>query len=176
MDLELLKKRDIDGAKRLITSVDINVLRDICRSGPDDPELLLHYLAINPKETASQLRFGLYWACKYNKPCLARVFVDHGASVCEVNRFGRNALDVAFERSSGCTRVLLVCGAKTSTTCGRVPYWASKFLRTKKITRKACIVVLGLNRSFPNYFKDVLRIIARCIWATRAEEYWIKKK
>lgn len=146
-----------------------------CEYGPDDPLFLNKLVAAgtNMKDTleldSAWVRLSpLHLAAQKEKPRLLRALLDLGFPVNICHKFGDTACDVT--ASWNCKKLLLDAGGKTSTH--HLIENVSKFLDTRDNRRAASIAILGLKRcqSTVSASKDVLSMIARCVWSTRGHE------
>lgn len=187
--IEYLRKRDIDGVKQLITHENVNdnwyhkenAIWIVCLYGCDreDASLLRYFLEKYPHASTRRL---LHLAAYNDKPNMIRELIQLGVNIDERNCAGHTALHSAVcprHRSQQCARLLLDAGAAYdphSSFCDycrpdtlHFPNWLTEFVETRNATRKAATVVLGLYRCCRRRGtnKDVLRIVARCVWSTR---------
>lgn len=176
-DLErLLRVRDIAGIKTLVPVQRHMLLDFVCIHGHDDDaaSLIRYMYEMDPKATNA-----LYNCAARNKHKMIRELLDVGENVNKPRLANRQtALWHALKwKSNECARVLVDAGARIPSNdeaqfiweCVDVPQWVWDFKKTRNATHAGCIIVLGLNRCCRrrDTNKDVLRIIARCVWATR---------
>lgn len=179
---KLLENNDIDGIKRIVTPKtvgDKNILGDsvlqyVCMYGPDEPELFLHIVNLGaPIESELTLLHNLVAS---HKPRTLRTALDLGFVLANIDYETGNkktALVLAFQTNEiKCAKILMDAGSK-SRSYNTIPYWAPYFLISRNKVREASIAILCLAKRKSKILgqhnrNDVLRIIARCIWATRA--------
>lgn len=175
--LDFLRKRDIDGVKRLITRENVesewycgkNAIWVVCTFTRDDDASLAHYLGTTyPGSPFSGILRALAY---YGRTKMIRELLDLGV-VDEKPTLESPyaAVDIAviwmkYESAF----VLLDAGAK----CGvNPPKWVIDFIDVRNAAREAAMVVLGLQRCGTLFVvsRDALRIVARCVWSTRGHQ------
>lgn len=114
-------------------------------------------------------------------PVILRFIIDTFSPATINHNWGRNccALYYAFDYDQvECAKILLDFGAKLENVIEddsvSIPQWAKDFDAGREKTRAATLVVLGASKTskINNRNRDVMRIIARCIWSTRGYEIW----
>lgn len=186
-----LKIGDIAGAKSLVTNENIHardedgdgVVACCCWFGPDEPELL--HVLVEMGATLKE-KNAMHYAASKGKPNLLRVLLLNGTNVDILNGIGQTPLNRAVEnRNVECVHMLLDAGANVKLTKnmfsydGKIWMWISRIQRAREKARIASIVIVGLSRCGCGVLglcgRDVLRIVARCVWSTRANtDEWIK--
>lgn len=198
-----LQKNDIPAALQLVTRKNANtcsrigghgVLALLCCYGPDDPDLLRHFIELGApiyvsNATSSRPVSALHHAALRGLHRILRVLLNLGdATLTDMPDWAnRTPLYMALQTSRGykhqkknrdlCALLLLDAGAKVPPTEDfEVPLWVYEFLDMREKLRSGCVALVGVvlkSREHKNK-KDVMRIIARCLWATRG--YAHKKK
>lgn len=195
--VELLEKNDIVGAKAMIDTGNVlstdrkgdGIVAILCWDGPDDPELLRHFVALGaPLEIQKNMRSfrisSLHYAAAQNKPKLIRSLLDIAGADCVnvLDPYGRTPLRQSFNSAFvECGKVLIDAGADLFIVGSMYRReWVSEFVASREEARSASVVVLGLlrcsgaHKSLCGNGKDVIRIVARCIWSTRGHNGWKK--
>lgn len=180
---DLFKRHNIKEIKRIVNCHNVNdvnhsgagVALYACKYGHDDPEALLYFASIGIQQTLLENASFGFWAPIHraaidDKMHLVRSLVRLGVPI-NLYDSSRTPLDAMFEQVikynvKSCIE-LVDMGAKTY-----FPHeWIHDFTKQRQRTRHASIIVLGLQRCFPNTLqgngKDVLRMIARCLWSLR---------
>lgn len=182
--VRLLQYGPIDEAIACITSSNANsrdsfglgVVSNLCYYGPDQPEVLKHFLQLGATlelTNAGERSTPLHCATYGNQPRLLRALLDLGTPVDIVDRSNFTSLHNAFVINvCACAKVLLDAGAKPSKCFDKTPLWVWDYLVKRDCKRATCCIVLGLQRfcssnTIGGNGRDVLKMIARCIWATR---------
>lgn len=150
------------------------VVSVFCENGPDDPELLRHFVGLSAVDVLGAN--SLHWAASSNKPRVLRALIDMGGNVNLQNTHdGSSPLEWTSVVHYECAKVLLDAGAKCKMNCMSSWEW-KKFLSHREKARIATIAILCLPRcqQLLSKSKDVLRIVARCVWSTRGHREWIK--
>lgn len=168
----------------------------LCRFGPDDPELLRHFAYLGASlEMVKRSSTSLHWATTHNKPKLVRALLDLGANVNTRNSWGLSALQWCRQDDQTCSILLLDAGAEIPFCPAMHKYQC--FMTTREKARSASIAILCLHRLFSKSMttrkkarsasvailhrrhqqlfsktKDVLRVVARCVWSTRGLNCW----
>lgn len=179
----------INSAKRMVTSqnvlcVDddgITVIQAYCMCGPDDANVLRHFM---------DLGATLSWTTNYSPLCLAaqrgskeitRALLTVGACVDEKGGCDVTPLDIAiyyvmkanrrYYSHRNCALLLIDAGANISLVRDTIPKWALDFVEARNKARGGSLVIMGLvmcrSRSIGQNGKDVLKMIARCVWKER---------
>lgn len=164
---QLLRNRDIDGIKRLIvnTSNAFDLLEVVCQQGHDDDfSLIGYFLAMG----ACRMNNALHSAASYDKPKMLRALLDAGINVNRLGRSGKTAFHFAMVwNCRQCIKVLIDAGATPPVDAEE---WITEYIDERSTMRSSCIVMMALNRCRSAYSganKDVLRMIARCVWSAR---------
>lgn len=200
MDFALFCKRldnlQIDDAKQQVTVRNANILDGrgfgilwyVCAHGPDDPALFQYFVGL-----VGSLFGGcgddvattpLHKAANAGKPKILRAILDLNI-ICvdaKTNYNQRTPLYWAvINYKFDCARLLIDAGASPH----HLPLQSEcvmKFVAARHDARLVSIIVLALQRCAARSFtqsgngKDVLRMVARCVWSTRGEEEsWIIK-
>lgn len=191
-----LEKGNFVGAKQLVcpengnqidpmTQRSVLSLYCIMNDAPDDPDIIHYFVHCGapirdvPCEEKAWLH-PIHYAAINNKPKFARALLDHGAEVnMPSNEVGCTALFWAIRHQSWtCAKVLIDAGAlyydfQIVASCVNGAKPLDQFIVTREQTRSVAIVVLGLHSCGSGTVigshngKDVLRMIARCVWGTR---------
>lgn len=188
----LCRELNFDEAKRLVTPSNI-LSRDAQNSGIvynvclylDDPDFLRYVLQLGAPlevEESPQHYLPIHHVASANKSRMLRVLLDFGTPVdARGGCYNHTALHIALivdrrvTHQRETSKMLLDAGAKLA-FCFKenVPDWAHAFVANREQTRCGCIIVMGLRISRSNTLghssivnKDVLRIVARCLWSTR---------
>lgn len=160
----------------------IFLLTQICRENVINYDLLHHALSLIDVPRVCKrvgLSRQLQAVCKTNANAkCVRLFIDHGYPVDTINAYGETPLFCALYNSAyACAVVLLDAGAKPgmrNVKGTQIPKWAHRFVAARINARAAAIAVLCLtrvgSRVVGNNGRDVLRIIARCVWSTRFDD------
>lgn len=197
---KLLENGDINGARHLFAYPSATlkgvqghgVLTHVCEFGPDDPDLLRHFIEMGAtlELDSSHIRGGpIHSAAATNKPKMLRMLLDLGtpANLFSYrytpldNTFGFNSGELAnafafkllicYEESRMCAKILLDAGAQLSECKRDVPQWVHEYVSTRKKTRAASIAILGLlvckSSVISCVGRDILRVLARCVWSMR---------
>lgn len=164
--------------KNLITKENVTtvfgghcVLTYVCWYGPDDPDILLYCVGLG---ASVQRHVGnkapIHFAAQSGKCKLVRTLIDLGVSVNQETQTGSTVLDFTLLRSNRCTELVLDAGG-VQTSVVNLPQWAKNFINQRKQHRTNALILIGLKqcRSKTIGFngKDVMRVIARCIWSMR---------
>lgn len=191
----LLYKGEFHSARSLITPQFVQqeakkIVVEVCACGPDDPDLLLKPCidcgaSMNPPQESSS---ALHSSAYHNKPKLMRCLLDWGIPVNIPSQLEkRTPLQWAFDNNSiAAMQVLIDAGAKIiidetlkdqmkySTIKTHIVQVASQFAKTRNQVRTIAMLCLLQPKRLKNRQRDVMRIIARSIWATRGYDAWIK--
>lgn len=179
-----IRSGDVQGAMKLVTPATANLLDEhgrgfvehFCYRGVDDDPTILHLLFKNGAVLSlgnEKREHPVFEAARKGKTKILRALLDHGVDVNMLNNVGETILDV----SQGWTScVIWDAGGKNMCR-----YWVGsawevnlrKFENIRAQLRMAAICILGLARANssvlgPHNGCDVLRMIARCVWSTRA--------
>lgn len=196
IDFELLEQlftsNDIETIKKVITRNNVNdtdgqfgsVVHYACKYGPDDPRALYYFASIGIRgdlmENANQSFWApIHRAAMHGQFQLVKALVQLGVSV-NLLDCGRTPLDsmMVMEKLHNADMkmcmYLLDIGATSShpiDDCKLVV-----FVSNREATRNASIIVLGLHRcrctkALKGNGKDVLLMIARCLWSIRGQLY-----
>lgn len=182
---DLLEKHDVGAIKLFVTSNPLIVRNEdgepianiVCEyMRDDDPELLLFFVALGVRFGKAQRGSGvtpMHILTKY-KPRSLRALIDLGFTFVVADGGGQTPLEWAcVYRAVSCVWELLDAGARfDQTDFLRVPpNWAFDMETKRDDVRKKAIICLGLPRvskqQTRNGIKDVVRIIARCVWSAR---------
>lgn len=198
----LLIDRNIEEAKRLLAlhpdpkgAHRHGVLTHVCEFGPDDPDLLHHFIKLGATLELDSvgIRGGpIHSATATNKPKILHTLLELGTPV-NLGSYRYTPLDNAFgfkfgeeanangytvgaiyKESRLCAKILLDAGAQPSECKRNVPQWIYDYVSTREKTRASAIAVLGLLLcrssviSGGKYIgRDVLCVVARCVWSLR---------
>lgn len=177
-----LKTKNIALAKKIVTKKNAEthfpgrhcVLTYLCFLGPDDPQLLHHCVQSGASVmTHVGDKTPLHFAATNGKHALVRALLDLGASVNQQTMVGKQtALDLTDDDK--CIKTLLEAGGKFSQPCNKY-WWTLFFSQTREASRVESIIVLGLkhcgSKTIGNNNRDVLRMVARCVWARRGRAW-----
>lgn len=191
-----LQENRVDEIKSLITPLNAKaqtptcegITTQLCRYGADEPELLRHFIMCGAPMEPDDTMMGLLHICALHaKPLLLREIINirGGASIDDLeskDRFGRDVYDLAllffndedkpFEERVACIKELIEVNGKVPPKWKSCK-WVNEFAAARVATRSAAIAILGLIRCSSATLqrtqngKDVLILIARCIWGTR---------
>lgn len=174
----------VDKAKQMITPANSKchdrtyggVVTSLCWFGPDDPDLLHHFISLGATielDSIGTRKSPLHLAARHDKPRLVRALIDLGVPVNIRDAGGVTPLYETFYwstfKETKSSKILLSAGAKQIDNVGiHVPNWFFRIVTERENMRASCIVLIGLPKCGSNALvKDVLRIIARCVWATQ---------
>lgn len=187
LDFDLLDKylrtNNVAEAKRLVTRENVHqrddddggVVWHLCNQGPDDPELLYHFVAMGASlemSTDENVRSPQDPAAAYKKPKILRALLDLGVPP-NVKAFGHTPFERALENNNFvCACVLLDAGATATIRFGtQIGRRLHGFITNRNKARDASIAILSLLKCRSHIItgngKDVLRIVARCVWSQR---------
>lgn len=156
------------------------VLVYLCWLGPDDPDLLYHFLHLAGEFPFNKIGYfsPAQMAARENKPKLLRALLDVNIEYINYTSSWHGATPFQYcyltdqdTRGFECVRVLVDAGAKLPDPDGIGPIL--QIFITKRIeTRSAAIAILCLKCCRSSVLSggnggDVLRVIARCVWSTR---------
>lgn len=182
---QLFTRGDIDEVKRFITpqiASRKNIHRGhcvatiFCSYAKDDLVLLsqLVSLGVSFMFQVSKNRWNapIHFAAKNNKVKIVRALIDMDKVNVNMGN-GGNYTPLRFAlNNANVAKILLDAGAHYDKNA---PQWVRDFMLRREKTRLVCIVVLGqlLCRGSivlqSGNGRDVLRMVARCIWSTRGE-------
>lgn len=173
--MEVLKKACLDGdfeAFKASTSTarKLDILFCVQTFAPDDPIWLNHCLLINPTLSLLMLR-GL--CIKNDKQNMVRYLVKQkGVSLDYLNRFAKYGLDGS--PSVSMCRVLIDLGATKIDDAHRYHRICKESIADRNRCRHCALITLCASRCRSRY-RDVLQIIARCVWSARlTEDFWFE--
>jgi ankyrin repeat protein len=126
---------------------------------------------------------ALHYATKIGCVDVARDLIEAGAMVDATNNNGETALHWAIlETHHNCALLLIERGARVSNVkldkflpC--VPSWVQELIESRCLCRSAAIALIGIHKyhcttvTGPND-NNVIREVAKYIWATRLEHAW----
>lgn len=194
-----LQQGRIEEAKKLITSANIHelhecgglerrfgVLRHVANYGPDDPELIRHFVAMGAVGWIE----SMFAAAQQGKVKVVQMFLGLGVSIHSLDYRKRTLLLKAlYGGHFKCAKILLDAGADLCASeeyinrlpkwqhkkhANIIPQWAYRFVIARTKARHACVIIL-MRRCCCGVNRDVMRIIARCVWSTRGHaKSWIK--
>lgn len=195
-----LARDNVDAVKALVTrenvaSVDwrgagaaggADVIVTLCTYGCDNPTILRYFLGLGaPTQNCS-----IIFVCVLRgKPKLLRVLMDATKYVAKDDQFfwpceRVNALMPLLHHAlfinSACARVLLDAGAKLHQikwTMKNPDFeWVHDFMNKRECARTSAAIVLGIVRCGSRVLcRDMLKLIARCVWETRGQtDEWIQ--
>lgn len=195
IDFELLPKafqsNDIEAIKRIVTCRNVNdvdknfagVVHYACLFGTDDPSALFYFASIGIHkgllENQNEGFFApLHRCAMHGKFQLVKALVQLGVSV-NLRDSGKTPLDCLLSLQVGETKMcmqLLDMGATSSFLVDDDDNLLCAFVHHREATRQASIIVLGLHRcccpeTLQHNGKDVLSMIARCLWSMRGERF-----
>lgn len=147
--------------------------------GKDDP-VLLQYLLDQGATLDAPKTQGYYsplqQATCYGKEKVLRELLNIGVGV-DVYLWGCTSLQLAFElRRIENAKILLDAGAKLGLVYAdtSIPEWVHGFMEHREHIRKITLIVLGLKRAQSQIIgcngRNVLCVIARCVWETRGHD------
>lgn len=157
------------------------VLVYLCWVGPDDPDLLRHFIKLGASLSASKGFTPFQMAARENKPKLLRALLDYSDAANYMNLRTTHHYTSPIEFCCNgqdkieCAKILIDAGAKLPKQkhIGVVlDVVLQNFIETRRTTRSAAIMILGLKRCRSSVLGggnggDILRVIARCVWSTR---------
>lgn len=171
---DIVKLRDED---------DDGVIWYVCAYAPDVDESvqLIHKLValgaaleIKPKTSFYSRRNPIHVVCWKEKPKLLHTLIELGSPIELRCGNGWTALHHAISvQSVECVKILLDAGAQLSLCVSNfVPTWVTTLAEKRTRIRNVSIVLLGMikisSTSLCGNGRDVLRMIARCVWSMRA--------
>lgn len=182
-----LVQRNIEMAKSMVTKKNVAHLREsdgygvvwcVCVHGPDDPSLLLYFLQLGAVMQTNTPNTCLHITTQQHKYKLMRAIIDAGFPI---NTPDVNGITALSEAIIYCNRfgakMLMDAGAtlqKIQNSWAKIQKsWAVQWLKARATTRDACIVILGLVKCkstiITNNGRNVLWLIARCLWQKRGQ-------
>lgn len=186
----LLDDNNVEALKQLVTTTNTNekdednegIIMRLCRCFEyDDPDLLHLFIARGASLDAYGFYSPLHIATHNDKPMLVRALLDVGLFVLlNTHDYDKDTpLDCALrlQQSKRCARELVDAGAKPN-NCTKLflaSEWLQTFIAKRENARTAAIIFLGLLRCNSGVLRsskngrDVLLIVARCIWSKRGE-------
>lgn len=181
-----LYERNVDDAKLMIANnTDVSDVHGdglvwyICAYGPNDPDLLKFCVEEHGSESlriGTITKFGspIHQAARWRKPKLVRTLLDFGVPVDHADsRSGTPLRCAMLNYDNESIKILLDAGAQLSHIADDVvPYWVHVFLLHRTNARNTVYSLLCVAKILGGEEKDVMRIIARCVWSTRYEECW----
>lgn len=118
------------------------------------------------------------------KPPVIRKLLDYGVDVNMKNKYGNRPLDLYLDDNGfhddadkQTIRMLIDAGGKTDKKRLGPPHPSMVFVAQRDASRSAALIVLGLNRCDCDCWgngRDVLRVIARCVWSLRGHLDWVR--
>lgn len=144
----------------------------------DDPTTLQYLLdqgATLDAPKASGYYSPLQQAICYGKVKVLRALLNIGVGV-NVYVYNCTSLELALKRNlAAIAKILLDAGANLGLVnrCAvTIPEWVHRFVKHREYVRQTTLIVLGLKRARSRSLgcvngKDVLCVIARCVWETR---------
>lgn len=190
----LIQSGNLAEAKLLVTPSNVQsrdghkrgVLSHLCEIGEipkdDELELLRHYMEQGATFELDNGHSVIHKAAFQRKPWLLRKLLDYGFPIHHTDYYKRPVLRYIFmwyprDDPTGkckiCIRILLDAGATIPPeTDWPPPPWVPNFVAGRDCARTSAIIVLGVMRCRSKVLGpcngiDVLRIVARCIWASR---------
>ena len=182
---EYLSDDNVDAAKSIVTPANAQARRArdgygvvfyLCWYGPNDPGLLHHFVKLGATlelDSAFIRDSPLHAAAFRGNYKQMRALLDLGVPVdifCSYN-YTPLYYSLGYQKRK-CTRLLLDAGAKLG--CAKqdlVPNWVYDFVTKREQTRTFSVIILGLLRCNSKVTgqngKDILRIVARCLWGLR---------
>lgn len=180
-----LQQKDFDGAERMLPQ-NVNIVTDdgfglvdyICRNTNNDGvPLLCRVLKLGA--TFDVKRCCGYYAVENKSDRNLKALLDFGHPV-EGTFVGTGATMSLLEKAllrcvdgpTACLVLLIERGAELrNVNCANL-FWAKELVAAREKIREAALAILGLlmcrSRVLGINRKDVLRMIARCVWSTRA--------
>lgn len=175
-----------DLAHILLEVGDEDIIRSVCRYGPDDPTIIQYFLGLGAPlytcwSTRPFYKASIYYAAFNGNVKQIQELVRVGVSVdfndrktvlsCVLKKLWNGSFynNEDLVRSAIC---LIDLGAKYVPLSEEF-MWIQEFVESKHATQHACIIILGLQRCCRNdnvlqgNGKDILRVIARCLWSLR---------
>lgn len=189
--IRYMRNNNVAGVKQLVTRENVfdegllmggggGVLLYLCIHGPDEPDLLRHFVSVAGPQRDRLFEHGskqyLHLTIFYERPNLARELVSIGYPINMKNDVGHTALEYSLDWSNECRKkiaiMLLDAGADVTLLSKHIQAGNTllrEYIARKETVNAAVIVVLGLRRcrSAIVHGSDVLRIIARCVKATQ---------
>lgn len=183
--LEHFHNNDIDAIKQMIVAENVNfhddgdnILTFMCMFGPDDVALFRHFVALGAQPQQDEMgSLTLLAAATNGKPRILRELLDTDENASGFTRMPELLTCLLDSRCfivddnvipfNECDRIMVDAGAQPD---AKTPLWLREFATYREAARSASIVILGLLQrcgSLSGNGKDVLRIIARCVWSTR---------
>lgn len=189
----MLEKADVVAAKEVITQLwgidsPCGVLYFFCLFAKRDDPQLLHECIKNGAhlelESAGKRLSPLHHAANNRHPKSTRLLLDLGVPVDIEDGLGNTALTFLWTNlcrlawfqgnTIECAKVLIDAGARILPLKTMKTNWVLKFLASRDCARAASIAILGLVRCRSDCMgqngKDVLVLIARCVWESRGTE------
>lgn len=198
---ELLERHDVEAVKRLVTpenvmcgwddvhDMDDGVVWCLCNNdrGPDEPELLHYFVGLGASLgtcLSGRLYSPIHTAAFGGKTNLVRAFLDYYDVPVDIVGLNWTPLGCAvLHNHRSCVHLLLDRGADVS---GFQEFYLNKkpelfpllqrFIHGRNRAQTATLVILNLMKEqtfrATGNGKDVLRMIARCVWATRENKKW----
>lgn len=191
----LYEPQDHGGVRSIITQDNVRecdsngcgVVWHMCRSPffPDDAKTLTYFIKlgasyfINVQDAACRVIVEpIHLAARTGKKNMLRVLLDLGIPVDTPSFCVRNTplfYAVNSDRGRDCARLLLDAGANLDLVHNniKIPTWVGKFVANRYSARNASIAILYLHsdakatKSLCGNGRDMLRMIARCVWSTR---------
>lgn len=187
---------DAEAAKLIVTSENADkrdehgrgVIWHLMYNGPDNPDLLHDFLqkgaTLHAPSVDDTSYPPLHQAAKYKRKKMLLALLDGGYPV-DYDHCGLTPLDVVLSGSiyfsKKIVKILLDAGAKIYNPVYRCEdgdrniAWAKRYQHHREQTRMSAIIVLGLVMKKSRIVgrcngRDVLRMIARCVWSTRGHE------
>lgn len=167
-----LRCRQWDEAKKLITQENIHfedeygdgISAYFCCNGPDDPDMFLYYLNLGMTID----REAIYQVAVNAKPRLLNLLIQLQEPFDKAMVLNWVALGDHEKRKDGfssmCAKILIDAGAE--------PFQPHQlYVKARTLVKKASIIIIGLKR-MNILHKDVLLVVARCVWHTRFYPQW----
>lgn len=164
---ELMRLRDVQ---------DKGAISHLCERGPDDVDLL-HFLigmgASLELDSDGSRWSPLHFAATTNKPNITLALLELGIPANILTWSGSTPLDacaISPPPNLKCVDALIAAGGKNLVY--KLRGYMKRFVANREVARAASIIVLGLHLVAPTTTlqgnkKDVLRIVARCVWGMR---------
>lgn len=185
-----LKEKNIEAAKQLITPENIHsktailALERVCSDGPDDPLLVKHFFDMGLIVPQSRFRGPKFLdlAVTNDFHRSLHVLLDHLPINEKDNNFDEEdgnfdtPLEIVFSKNNCayCLRVLMDAGAKPTRYMMKEQPWIKQFVYSRTLARECALALLCVPRmrGKVNVTRDVMRIVARCVWSTRCGDVW----
>lgn len=181
--IRVLVNKNVEDVKQYITPVNVHDVDEegdevawyIFNYGPDDPSLVSYLVecGYHANENKMVLR-----AIRSNKPKILRALLDD-YSVSPKNDWLETAI---LYHNTHIIRVLIDAGVSVTVPVTshswsiQYPEFINRFITKRNHTRTISVIVIGLKTlcarsdALQGNGKDVLVMIARCIWSTRGHE------